>query len=328
MKSKKNLLVGGMLLTIMGSGLQPVFNRAFAQTTQPKTPLENQLSPQPKTNSQIQLITPGAQPRQKLRFVPQVGQKETADMQMDMDMSMSVNGNEAPSFKIPGTSVKLNTVVNKVEQNGDIYYDFSYDNVDITGESNLPASALEDMRREIKKMQGLKGNVIVDNKGRTKKANFTIPKNFNPALKQTMEQLKNSIEQLSAQVPTEAVGKGAKWQHTSRISFNGITLEQTINYELVDIQDDIATMNINLIQKAPGAQKIVLPQVPKGMTMTMESYNASGTGQSKVSLNQIMPLSTSLKMNANTQMRTNVPNSSETMLMNQQISTQLNIQSK
>ncbi|MEO1428669.1 MAG: DUF6263 family protein [Cyanobacteria bacterium J06632_19] len=328
MKTKKSLLVGGILLTIIGSGLQPVFNRAFAQTTQPKTPLENQLSPQPEIKSQITLITPGAQPRQRLRFVPQTGQKETADMQMDMNMSMSVDGKEAPSFKIPGTSLKLNTTVNKVEQNGDIYYDFSYDDVDIVGESNLPASALKDMRREIKKMQGLKGNVIVDNKGQTKKANFIVPKNFNPALKQTMDQLKNSIEQLSAQVPTEAVGKGAKWQVTSNINFNGITLVQTANYELVDIQDGIATMNINLTQKAPGAQKIVLPQIPKGMTMTMESYNANGTGQSKIALNRIMPLSTSLKMNASTQMRTKVPNSPEAMIMNQQISTQLNIQSK
>ena len=327
MKNKKNWLVGGIICTIIGTGVQPFVNRAFAQTIQPKTPLENQLS-QTLPKSQIKLIALGAQPRQRLRFTPQVGQKETADMRMDMGMSMSVNGNPAPEFKIPGTSLKLNTIVNTVEPNGDIYYDFSYDNVDIVGESNLPPSAIEGMRSEIKKMEGLKGNVIVDNMGQTKKANFVVPQNFNPALKQTMDQLKNSIEQLSAQVPQEAVGKGAFWQVTSQISFNGINIQQTATYELVDIQDGIATMNINLTQQAPGAQKILLPQIPKGMNMTMESYKATGTGQAKIALNRIMPLSTSIKMNTDTQMRTNVPNSPEEMIMNQQISTQLNIKSK
>ena len=143
-----------------------------------------------------------------------------------------------------------------------------------------------------------------------------------------MDQLKTYIEQLSAQVPQEAVGKGASWQVISQIGFNGINLQQTATYELVDIQDGIATMNINLTQQAPGAQKIVLPQMPKGMTMTMQSYNATGTGQAKIALNRIMPLSTSIKMNTNTQMRTKVANSPEEMMMNQQISTRMNIKSK
>lgn len=327
MKIKKSLLAGGIIFTVIGTGLQPVLNRAFAQTTQPKTPLENNLS-QIKSKSQIKLITPGAQPRQRLRFTPQVGEKETADMKMDMDMSMSVNGKPAPEFKIPATSLKLNAIVNKIEPNGDIHYEFSYSDIDLGKESNLPPKALEDMRREIKKMEGLKGSVIVDDRGRTKKANFVVPEDFNPVLKQMTDQFKNSIEQLSAQVPQQAVGKGAKWQVISQIGFNGINLQQTANYELVDIQDGIATMNINITQQAPSAQKIVLPQIPKGMTMTMQSYKSSGIGQAKIALNRIMPLSTSIKMNTNTQMRTNVTNSPEEMIMNQQISTQLNIQSK
>ncbi|MGB6296930.1 MAG: DUF6263 family protein [Rivularia sp. (in: cyanobacteria)] len=327
MKIKKNWLAGGIVFTIIGTGLQPAINRAFAQTTQPKTPLENQLSPI-KPKSQIKLITTGAQPRQILRFTPQTGQKETADMQMDMDMSMSINGKPAPEFKIPGTSLKLNTIVNKVEPNGDIHYEFSYSDVDTVGTSTLPASILEDMRREIKKMAGLKGNVIVNNVGYTKKANFVIPPNLNPALKQMMDQMANSIEQLSAQIPQEEIGKGASWQVTSQIGFNGINLQQRATYELVDIQDGIATMNINLTQTVPGVQKIVLPQMPKGMSVTMQSYNATGTGQAKVALNRIMPLSTSINMNTNTQMRTTVPNSPEEMIMNQQMSTRMNIQSK
>ena len=166
MNIKKSWLAGGIIFTIIGTGLQPVVNSVEAQTTQPKTPIENQLPPV-NSKSQIKLITTGAQPRQRLRFTPQAGQKETANMQMDMDMSMSVNGKPAPEFKLPGTSLNLNAIANKIKPNGDIHYEFSYSDIDTVGESNLPPKALEDMRREIKKMEGLKGSVIVDDRGRT-----------------------------------------------------------------------------------------------------------------------------------------------------------------
>lgn len=320
---------------MIGAGVQPFVDSAFAQIKRPNSSIQNQL-PSAKPKSQIKLITSGVQPRKLLRFTPKPGQKETADMQMDMDMSMSMNGNPTPSFEIPGTSFKLNTVIKKVESNGDIHYDFSYSKVDLVGKGNLPPKALEDMRREIKKIEGIKGNVIVDNMGRTKKANFVIPKNFNPGLKQMMDQMTNSIEQLSAQVPEEAIGKGAKWEVTSPISFNGINFQQTAIYELVNFQNDVATLNVSFKQQAPGSQKITLPEIPKGMTMTMQSYNSTGQGQATIGMNRIMPLSTSLNMNTSTQMLVDMPNPNASgkmttprqMRMNQEISTKLKIQSK
>ena len=324
---KKSLLVGSIIFTLVGTGVQPAINRVFAQTNETKTQLENQLSPQLKPKSQINLISAGVQPRQKLRFAPQVGQKETADMQMDMDMSMTVNGNPAPKFNMPGTSMKFNASINKVEPNGDINYDFSYTDVDVVGQSDLPPVALEKMRSEVKKIENLKGNAIVDNMGRTKKANFAIPANLDPALKQMMDQMSKSIEQLSAQVPQEAIGKGGKWQVISQVNFNGINLQQTANYELIDIQDGIATMNISLTQQAPGVQKIVSPQIPKEVNVTLQSYNASGSGQAKISLNRIMPLTTSIKTNTNLKMLVNMPNSQQKTTLDQQISMQMNIKS-
>ena len=327
MKIKKSWLVAPIVCTLIGTGVQPVINRAFAQTTPAKTQLENQLSPKLKSTSQIKLILAGAQPRQKLRFTPQRGQKETAEMIMDMDMSMSVNGNRAPSFKMPGTKMKFNTIINKVEPNGDINYNFSYTNVDLVGQSDLPPAALEKMRSEIKKIQGLRGSAIVDNMGRTKKANFVVPENLNPALKQMMDQMAKSIEQLSAQVPLQAIGKGGKWQVISQINFNGIKLQQTANYELVGIQNDIATMNISLTQRAGGKQKIVVPQMPKGATMTLQSYNGTGTGQAKISLKRIMPLTTSLKTNTNVKMLVSEASSQQKTMLEQQISIQMNLKS-
>lgn len=342
MTIKKSLLITGLLCTISGTGIEPVITSASAnpgitiaqnqrQNTQP-TELRRRLrtrslSPQPSPSTTVKLIAPGIQPRQQLRFSPKVGQKEIADMEMNMDMSMSLNGNSAPSVKIPGTKIQLNAVVNQVQPNGDFQYEFTYSNVDVVGESDLPPAILESMRGEMKKMEGFKGTAIVDSMGRTKKANFTVPPNFDPSLKQMMDQMASSIEQMSAQVPQEAIGKGAKWQVTSQVSMNGINIQQTATYELLDIQNGVVTMNVSFAQQIPGAQKMILPQMPPGMTMTLQSYNATGTGQTKISLGRIMPLSTSIDMKTTAQMQANSPDLKEPMVMDQEMSMRMKIES-
>lgn len=338
MNIRKSLLIGGLICTISGTGIQPLMNSASANPggmivqNNESTELRRRLRTRPLSplspQSQIKLIVAGTQPRQKLRFSPKVGQKETADMEMNMDMSMSVNGNPAPSVQIPGTRMKINAVVNQVQANGDFQYEFSYANVDVVGESSLPPAVLESMRSEMKKMEGFKGTAIVDSMGRTKKANFTVPPNFDPSLKQMMDQMASSIEQLSAQVPQEAVGKGAKWQVTSQVSLNGMNIQQTATYELVDIQNDVATMNVSFDQQIPSAQKMILPQMPPGMTMTLQSYNATGIGRAKISLGRIMPLSTLIDMKTTAQMQAIVPDSQQPMIMDQQMSMKMKIESK
>lgn len=338
MISKKSYVIGGVICTLLGTAIAPSVkpennyaiaqSRVSSQENKPKTPLPNPRTTPTPLKSDIQIISVGAQPLQTLRFTPKANSKESADMQMTMNMAMSVNGNPAPAFQIPGTKMKLNTVVSKVEPNGDFHYDFSYSDVGLVGNSTLPPAVLANMRNEMKKIEAFKGSAIVDNMGRTKKANFVVPPNSDPSLKQMMEQMAASIEQVSAQVPEQAIGKGAKWQVKSQISLNGINLQQTANYELVDIKNGIATMNINLTQTIPGTQNMVLPQMPPGMTMTLQSYSATGSGQAKVSLNRIMPLSTNLAMNTKAQMSTTIPNSQEKMLMDQQISMEMKIESQ
>ena len=50
---KKSFLVGSIISTLAGVGVQPLINPAFAQTTQSNTQLENQLSPSLQPKSQV-----------------------------------------------------------------------------------------------------------------------------------------------------------------------------------------------------------------------------------------------------------------------------------
>ncbi|MGI2906197.1 DUF6263 family protein [Tolypothrix sp. VBCCA 56010] len=326
---KKSLFVGGIVFMIAGVGLKPTIAPVEAETlliTQKKVNPTSNVTQSGK--SQVELISPGAEPRQELRFKPTVGNKETANMTMSTDINMLVDGKAAPALKIPTTAITLNTVVSKVEPNGDVNYEFSYSDVDLIGKSTFPPEVLNNMRSQIKKLKGLKGSVIIDNRGYTKKANFVIPQDLDPSLKQIINQMSSSIEQLSSPVPQEAVGIGAKWRTISEVNLGGIKLKQIAINELVEIKDGIASLNISIEQQAPKATNLNLPQTPKGINITLRSYNGNGQGQALINLNKLMPISSKLSIQSQTQMSLKSTGSVEETTMNQDTSIQINIESK
>ncbi|MBW4445597.1 MAG: hypothetical protein KME38_01640 [Spirirestis rafaelensis WJT71-NPBG6] len=326
---KKSLFVGGIVFLIAGVGLKLTISPVEAETLSITQKVVNPTSNvTPIGKSQVELISAGAEPRQELRFKPTVGIKETANMTMSTDITMSIDGKAVPAFKIPTTAITLNTVVSKVEPNGDINYEFSYSDVDLIGKSTLPPEVLNNMQTQITNLNKFKGSVIIDNRGYTKKANFVTPQGLDPSLKQMFDQMSSSIEQLSSAVPQEAVGIGAKWRTISEVNLGGIKLKQIATNELVNIKDGIASLNISIEQQAPPATNLNLPETPKGVTITLRSYNGNGQGQALINLKKLMPISSKLSIQSKTQMSLKSTGSVEETTMNQDSSIQINIESK
>lgn len=329
---KKSIVISGIVFFIAGISTQP-----FAIPVNAKTPTVNKSAnkQQPNTTKitstvqpKVSLLSAGAEPRQELRIKPVVGVKEVADLKMNMDMAMSIEGKPLPSFKIPATIMKTDVVVKKVDNNGDIHYEFTYTDVDVQGDTTLPPAAISQMRGEIKKLTGMKGMAIVDSRGQTKQANLSFPQGADNNLKQYIDQFSNSLQQLSAPFPQEAVGVGAKWRTSQVVNVSGMTVNQTALYDLVSIKDGIATLNITIEQQIPGEQKLNLPTSPQGMTMTVKSYSGKGQGQAQISMNKLMPVSSNVSLTANSLWGMTEVNTKKETAMNQQISIQMNIDSK
>ena len=78
----------------------------------------------PAANSkplQIELLNPGAEPRQQLRFKPAINVTETTVMTVKMDMEISASGRLSPVAKIPVSAITFETKVTKIDANGDIH---------------------------------------------------------------------------------------------------------------------------------------------------------------------------------------------------------------
>jgi hypothetical protein len=279
------------------------------------------------TKPQVELLEAGNEPRQELRFQPQANAKQTATMTMNMDMQMSVGGQSAPKVDLPATVITIDTLVTQVDSNGDIHYKFSYSHVDVANSATLPPQALEAMRSQMKKMVGMNGSAIVDNRGNTKSAHLVIPKGLDPSMKQVTEKLSASLDQISSPVPKEPVGIGAKWRVTSSPRLSGTTLRQTATYQLMNLKDGIASLNVWVEQRADAQALSNRPGMPAGAKMTLKSLDSQGEGQVRAALNQLLPIRSNIMMRSNSQLGIQQAGQAETT-MDATTILKFNIQSK
>lgn len=313
---KKTLLLGSFcLLTGLGAvNLDTDKTPAYAEIAQG----ESINSP-----SEITLLNPGNEPKQELRLTPTVATKATSTMTMNTEMTMLVDGQTYPQVISPTTTITMEVEVTNVAENGDINADFTYTDVEVIAEPNTSTELLSAMEEQMNKLVGLNGSFLLDKQGNTKDATIVFPANMDGNNKQMLESMVTSLKQLSSPLPSEAVGIGAQWEVTNLLSTNGINLTQTANYELVDIQDNIATLNVKIEQQA-GEQKINSPDA----SMSLTSLTGIGKGKVTMNLAQIMPISATIEMKSDIKMKITAPDSNQESLLETQSLMQMNLESK
>ncbi len=333
---RKSLFAGGIICLMLGGGIKYITTPAHAQLRAEEqkpntskvreTPQKPQLKvPQPPT---VKLLNPGTEPRQQLRFKPVAGSKQKSVMMMKTDMKMSLDGKPVPAFTIPATVVTIDTVINKVESNGDISYNFSYSEIDVVEDPKIDPKLIEAMRKQLPQLNGVKGSGVMDNRGNTKKINLVTSDIKDPFLKQITQQLSSSLSKVSSPVPQEAVGKGAQWSVINKIGFNGINLTQTETYNLVDIKDGVATLQAQVQQQAQKMQKVTLPGLPPSAALTLQSYDGNGQGKSQIMLDKLMPITSNVSVSSNLNWNGKFTSKQENMDMSQEVLVQVNMESK
>ncbi|MEG4270674.1 MULTISPECIES: hypothetical protein [unclassified Microcoleus] len=277
--------------------------------------------------TQIELLNPGSEPRQQMRLKPTLNVKEITLMTMKMGMEMSTRGEPLRGVKIPTSVITIETEATKIDDNGDIHYQFSYTNADIMSDTVDNPTALESMRSTIKKMVGLKGSLIMDSRGFNKGGNFILPPGSDNSFKQMVQQMSQSIDQLSAPLPTEAVGRGAKWRLSSSLNSNGINLNNIATYELMSFQDNVAIVNASLEQQAK-PQTLNSPLFPAGSSVNLNSLASQGRGESTIRLDKLMPVRSAVSVNSNSEMSLKVPGLPDELTMISKFTMEMTLDSK
>ncbi|MDX2239164.1 MAG: DUF6263 family protein [Leptolyngbyaceae cyanobacterium bins.302] len=325
----KTVLLASLLLSFVGWGevlsettiaqAAPLFTAQQRSTTDPVTPTT--------TPIQVKLLDPGTGDRQVLRFKPAVGTRQVSLMTFEQAMTISMMGQPIPALDLPIVNTTIEVVVTKVEENGDIHYQFTYPEVEVVAKPGAPSTLVEATRSQLKKLQNTRGNFVMNSRGQIQSGRFELPDNLDPLMRQTFEQLSQSLNQLSFPLPEEAVGIGAKWQTTAPIAIAGMSLTQTGTYELVSFDNNTATLNIQ-VNQAAAPQSIGLPGIPASARIQLKKLQTEGQGRSVLDLTKPFVLQSTLSMQSASQMSFRNPGSNQETAMTTQATVQIKFQPK
>lgn len=237
----------------------------------------------------LKVLDAGAEPRSVLRYRFQEGASETMVMDMTMTMAMELGGRKIPAQKIPMTRTTMTIASDKVTEKGDLEQSFELIGVDVVSKPGDNPAIVAAMNQQMGKMVGLQGTCTLTSRGFASNATIKTPPETDLKVQQLLDGMSQSIEQMSAPLPEEAVGKGAKWQTTMPIEMNGMKLTQIVRYTVKEIKGDKLVVDI-LIDQDAEEQQFSPPGVPA--TVTLKSLETTGTATAEVTLSTLVPKTT------------------------------------
>jgi hypothetical protein len=243
----------------------------------------------------VRLLAPGRAPLRTLRYQATKGQKGELSLGMTMSMEMSIAGQTLPATVMPEMRYGMEYLVTAVEPSGDIRYEFSFKDAKVVPGPNATPAVTEAMRGYMEKMTAMKGHVVVSSRGLVREADFVLPPDLDAQLRQFLDGMRQSLRQISAPFPEEAVGVGAKWETTLRATQNGLTLDQTSVSELTTLEEKGGRLAVTVTQNAE-PQQMQPPNLPPGARIDLSTFKSSGSGESVFDLRQLMPSRAEMKL--------------------------------
>jgi hypothetical protein len=242
------------------------------------------------TETTVKLLDAGAEPRKSLRYKFQANQISKMVMEMNMAMTIGIGERTQPETQMPTTQMIMTIDSKEISPEGDLYYEFEYEQVDVLPKDSDNIVAVNAMKQRMSSMVGMSGSATVTPRGFTRDVEIKLPEGIDPQMKQTIDNMKQSLNQMSAPFPEEPIGRGARWQVTMPMETHAMKFTQVATYTLSEIQNDKVKLNTTLKQTAP-QQEIKTPGAASKVKVILESLTTSGEGTIEIQMTNLVPTS-------------------------------------
>lgn len=253
--------------------------------------------------SVVALIDAGAEPREPLRLKLTAGQEQAMIMTMRMGMGMQVGTNKMPKTALPPMQMTMSLKVKEITAEGDIRTEFSLDKIDVLPDPAAQPGMVDQLKAVLGTMSKMSGTSTITPRGIVKSADFNIPADVNPQIRQTMDSMRQQMNQLSVPFPEEALGVGAKWTVTQHLEQQGMKLQQVATWELKERQGGVVKLASAIVQTAP-PQPIVAPGMPPGAKVSLDRLDSTGSGTTDLDLTRVAPIKGTMNMTSSIAMTT------------------------
>ena len=232
-----------------------------------------------------ELVDPGAEPRQELRYRFVEGQTGTMAMDMTMDMATTMDG--VPMDEAAGTfdlGAQLAMTVTDVYDDGSARVEQTFTGYAF-GETGDPTvdTELEAMSEQL---EGVTVWQVIDDRGAVLEFGNDGFEGLPPELQQ---QALDSIYSVQP-FPEEAVGVGARWVAAGSMSSQGLPVSMSVENEVLDLSDDGTVLGITITADADGVTDLV-DDTLAGITATVDRLEVTGGGTVEVAFDTLIPTS-------------------------------------
>jgi hypothetical protein len=243
----------------------------------------------------VTLLEAGAAPHQPLRLRPEIGVPQAIDMTVSIRSSQTTGGEPMVSQKAPTMRYSMKALVKEIRDNGDFVYEFEYTGVDVVAEEGVDPSMAQMMKHALQMIVGLRGIGVMSDRGFTRSVEFEGRDEMGPVLRQSIESVEQSMQQLVSPFPAEPVGVGASWKVTGAVDQQGITIRQTAILHLAATDGERIEIKVELLHEAD-PQPLQAPGLPPGASLNIKSYVARGGTEATMRMNRLFPVVSTVAM--------------------------------
>lgn len=246
------------------------------------------------SRSVVHVLAPGAEPRSPVAYALAKGPSKPFRMAMDLEMAMNASAVKIPPTKVPRMALLFDFSTGE-RKGGDWPIDGKVAGVTVEPNGAAEEQIAAALRPQIEPMKGFGMTYLVDERGRVHDLKMSWPEGMPAQAQQMVAGMSQSLESMTAPLPEEPIGIGAKWEVIGRAAANGADLLQVSTFELKERKGDVITLDIGVRQIAAN-DKVSPPGMPKIATAKLLSFDAKGRGSSVIDTKDIAPMSGSMAM--------------------------------
>lgn len=213
--------------------------------------------------------------RRELRLKPVAGTSTTFAMTTSQTTDVTMESGQTMKSPVPGTTMTLTCTVDKVDANGDFQTTSTITDVKLSPAEGMDESLLEATKAAYERVRGMKIVLRTTNRGFSTAVSSDMPSG-DPAMKQMIDGMTQSMAQSGIPLPQEAVGLGAIWKSKTKVSMLGCEIETVAQYTVKELTPTTAVLDVVVNQTAKD-QEMNFPGMPAG-AMKVKSMTGEGKG--------------------------------------------------
>lgn len=226
----------------------------------------------------ITLVDAGANPREVLRYRFQSGFSEQAALDLNVDMALSMAGQTLPLGSVPPIHMQMQLRTAEVSPDGAARLQFELLSAQAAGDDAQAAQ----VNQALASTKGLSGWYRIDPRGQVTESHVDAPAGNNAA-GAVLQDLEQSMQQMAAPFPQEAVGTGARWRVTQNVTSNNMRMAQTAEYTLRERSGNRVVLDVKMIEATLDAAG----GLPPGAKL--DSVKMQGGGNTTIQLDRLVP---------------------------------------